>query len=148
MFEPREILAEDHHELAEVQALQSTLNPLSAPPIPNRNPGFQLPPRIWGAMLASYVVFFAAIAAATGGSGHARFAIVVSILYTAMFFGLARVGAGVSGTEAASPLDRGEALQTWTGAMDRKSVFAQVLVVPVTLAIFGLGISTIAAFVL
>lgn len=110
-------------------------------------PGYQFPPRIWGLMLASYAVFFVAILAATGGSGHARFAIVISILYTVMFFGLARIGAGIGGREDASPLDRGHSLQTWTGPMDSKSAHAQVLVVPVVIALFGIGIAAIIAII-
>ena len=94
-------------------------------------------------MVASYAVFFIAIYLATGNSGHARFAIVVSVLYTAMFFGLARIGAKLPGREKASPLDRGAKLSTWTGWMGAGSVHAQVLVVPVVLAIFGIGIATI-----
>lgn len=111
------------------------------------NPGYQLPARVWGMMIACYAGFFAAIFAATGGSGHARFAIVISVLYTAVYFGLARIGARLPGREERSPIDRGLPLQTWTGPMDRISVYSQVLIVPAVLAFFGIGIALIIGFV-
>ena len=52
-------------------------------------------------------------------------------------------GAGYAVSEKASPLDRGAKSSTWTGWMGAGSVHAQVLVVPVVLAIFGIGIATI-----
>ena len=126
-----------------LHALDSAVSPVAAPPVAPDNAGYQLPSHIWAMMVASYAVFFIAIYLATGNSGHARFAIVVSVLYTAMFFGLARIGAKLPGREKASPLDRGAKLSTWTGWMGAGSVHAQVLVVPVVLAIFGIGIATI-----
>lgn len=151
MFESRAAVpVEDHFTetdtVAELLPALETVLPsiaIAAPP----NPGFELPSRLWGAMFACYAAFFLAIFGATGGSGHARFAIVISILYTIMFFGLARLGSQQAGPEARSPLDRGLPLMTWTGAMDSRSVFSQVLVVPVVLALFGTGIAVIAATV-
>lgn len=144
------VLVEDHFAEAEIDAAPALLPALDTilPPVavaPPPNPGFELPTRLWGAMLVCYAVFFVAIFGAAGGSGHARFAIVISILYTIMFFGLARLGAKQAGPESPSPLDRGEPLMTWTGSMDSRSVFSQVLVVPIVLAMFGTGIAVIAA---
>ena len=107
------------------------------------NPGFQFPPRVWGAMLLCYAIFFGTIFMATGGSGHARFAIAVSVLYTAMYFGLGRVFARQAGPEDASPIDRTGILPTNTGPMSAGSVYAQVLVVPLALVLFGIAIATI-----
>ncbi len=112
-----------------------------------RAQGFQFPKRVWVAMLACYGVFFIAILAATGASGHARFAIIVSVLYTAMYFGVARIGSLQGGPEDASPLDRGQDLQTWAGPMSSGSVYSQVLIVPVVLAFFGIAIAAIIAFI-
>jgi len=110
--------------------------------------GFELPSSVWTAMLGFYAVFFVAILAATGGSGRAIFAIVVSVLYIGMYFGLGAVIAGIKGQEKPSPLDRGQRLKTWTGPMDRKSVFGQVLIVPACVAVFGVGIAGICALIL
>ncbi len=150
MFEGRSHIIEDTGNDAEValHALDSASLPVAAPPVAPDNAGYQLPAPVWGMMLASYAVFFIAIFLATGGSGHARFAIVVSVLYTAMFFGLARIGAKLPGRERASPLDRGEKLPTWTGRFSAGSVYAQVLVVPVVLAFFGIGIAAIIAAIM
>lgn len=108
--------------------------------------GFELPRSVWISMLGCYAVFFIAIAIATGGSGSARFAIVVSVLFTTMYFGTARVAARQAGREACSPLERGEDLQTWCGPMERTTVYGQILVVPAAIALFGIGIAVIRAF--
>ncbi len=110
--------------------------------------GFELPSSVWLGMLACYGIFFMAIFAATGGSGHAIFAIVVSVLYSAMYFGLARILSGVGGQEKKSPLSLGRGLQTWTGIMNRKAVFGQVLIVPISVAFFGVAIAIICMVIL
>jgi hypothetical protein len=109
---------------------------------------FEFPANIWVGMIASYVVFFAAIALATGGSGHARFAIVISIVYTAIYFGVGKILARQAGPDGRSPLLRGAPLQTWCGPMDARAVYGQVLVVPMAIAAFGIGIAVICAVVL
>ncbi|MCL6252097.1 hypothetical protein M3P36_13710 [Altererythrobacter sp. KTW20L] len=121
---------------------------VTAAPAQPESRRFELPGNIWVGMIASYAVFFAAIALATGGSGHARFAIVISILYTAIFFGVARILARQAGPDGRSPLLRGEPLQTWCGPMDAKAVYGQVLVVPMAVAAFGMGIAVICAVTL
>ncbi|MCB2067072.1 MAG: hypothetical protein KDE15_10590 [Erythrobacter sp.] len=128
------------HELAALEA--QALVAVVAPPAPAQ-PGFQLPRRVWVAMLGSYATFFLFIALATGGSGHARFAIVVSVLYTAIFFGVARIGARQAGVESRSPLDQGQPLQTWTGPMSKSSVYAQILVVPMAIAFFAVAVALV-----
>ena len=141
MFELKQIVAERDADLAvEVHALQNALQPLAAAPVAPENAGFQLPRGVWKAMFACYGIFFAAIFAATGGSGPARFAIVISVLYTFVYFGVARICARQAGKEAQSPLDRGKMLETWTGLMDGKAVSMQVLIVPFGIALFGIGI--------
>lgn len=109
---------------------------------------FELPGTVWGAMFACYAVFFAAVTVATGGSGHALFAIAISVLYAAMFFGTALVLARQGAAQPSSPLDRAQALPTWTGPMSARAVYGQVLVVPASIALFGVAISVICAAVL
>lgn len=109
---------------------------------------FELPRSVWAGMLASYAVFFVSITVATGGSGHALFAIAISVLYTAMFFGVARIIARQGGADGRSPLLRGEALRTWCGPMDARAVYGQILVVPMAVALFGVGIAVICAAIL
>ena len=141
MFEQHTLLAErEVHPANEVEALDGILQPLSVAPVAPANAGFQLPARVWQIMLSCYGIFFIAIFLATGGSTAARFANVISVLYTTMYFGVARLGARQAGREETSPLDCGGKLRTWTGPMDRKAVFAQVLVVPATVSLFGIGI--------
>ena len=109
---------------------------------------YELPGTLWGAMISCYAVFFVSITVATGGSGHALFAIMISVLYTAMFFATARIVALQGQAQEASPLSRGQALPTWTGPMGAGAVYGQVLVVPACIALFGVGIAVICAAVL
>jgi len=143
MFEERQKTAFDDAAVFDL--------PVARPPHPEPTKpaylGFQLPRRVWIGMLASYGVFFVAIAAATGGSGHARFAIVVSLLYTVMFFGLARVMARQAGAEQVSPVSQQQPLQTWCGPMEPKAVYGQVLVVPAAIAFFAVAVAVVHAVV-
>lgn len=151
MFEQARQFTTGHTELTDpAQRPQLTLVPASEMPARAQPEArrFELPGSVWAGMLGSYAVFFAAITLATGGSGHAVFAIVISLLYTAMYFGLARVIARQAGPDARSPLLRGEPLPTWCGPMDAKAVYGQILVVPMAVALFGVGIAVICAVVL
>ena len=132
-------LADEAHAEVELAALENTVQPAPASPAISSE-GFQLPRAVWGGMIACYAAFFGAMALATGGSGVARFMVVISVLYAAIYFGLARILAKQTGAEKPSPIDRGEVLQTATGPMDAKAVFGQVLVVPIAVAIFGIGV--------
>lgn len=133
----------DHETASEIAALQATLSSVGAPPVAAPNPGYQFPARLKLAMVACYAIFFALILSATGGSAMARFVIAISALYAVMFFGLARLCGNLPGPEERSPLDSGRMLQTWTGPLDSKSVFGQVLVVPIGMVIFGVAIAAI-----
>lgn len=144
MFEQQTITAERAAGLEiETEALEYALQPLAAPLVAPQNAGFQLPKTVWTGMLACYGVFFAAIWVATGGSGAARFAIIISVLYTAVYFGIARIGARQAGPEDLSPLEHGKMLDTWTGLMDSKAVYGQVLAVPFAVAFFGVAVLVI-----
>lgn len=149
MFEPaRQFIADEAEPVAVVERPALTLVPAGVAPAQPEARRFELPASVWVGMLASYAVFFLAITLATGGSARAIFAIVISLLYTAMYFGLARVIARQAGPDARSPLLRGEALPTWCGPMDAQAVYGQILVVPMAVALFGVGIAVICAVVL
>ena len=140
MFEQQDIIAEAGTDCeVELCALESVIPPIPVVVAPQNN-GFELPRSLWIGMLGCYAVFFAAIATATSGSGRALFAIVVSIIYTAIYFGVARIGAKQAGREHPSPLSRGKPLHTWTGPMDAASVYGQVLIVPFAIACFSIAV--------
>lgn len=110
-------------------------------------PGFQLPRSIWQAMFACYATFFAAMAFLVDFQRLGMFMVVVSALYTAMYFGTASILAKLPRLPDLSPLDCGRPLETWCGSMDRNAVIGQVLVVPFGVAFFGVAIAIIAAWV-
>lgn len=106
---------------------------------------FELPTTVWGAMFACYAIFLLALLSATGGA-HASFAIVISAVYVTMFFGTARVMLKHASPQPRSPLDRrGAVLQTAYGPLARGEVYGQVLIVPASVAFFGVAISAISA---
>ena len=146
----RAIVAENPAQPVDLDRPNLKVPALALVPTPAQpeNRRFELPTSVWAGMIASYVVFFASITLATGGSGHAVFAIVISVLYTVMFFGVAWLIARQAGPDAASPLLRGKPLPTWCGPMDAKAVYGQILIVPMAVALFGLGIAVIAAVIL
>ncbi|KEO90450.1 hypothetical protein EH31_10200 [Erythrobacter longus] len=141
MFEQQTIIAERDADFdVELHAMDNAFQPLTAANAAPDNAGFELPRAVWTSMFACYAVFFGAIAMATGGSGAARFAIVISVLYTIIYFGVARIASLQAGPEARSPLEQGGMLDTWTGLMDKRAVYGQVLIVPIAVALFGISI--------
>jgi hypothetical protein len=109
---------------------------------------FELPRVIWQGMIACYAVFLTALLASIGG-GRAGFAIAVSAVYVAMFFGTARVISRQSPPQKTSPLERsGAVLETAFGPLSRSAVFGQILIVPVAVALFGLAIAVVIAVVM
>ena len=109
---------------------------------------FELPALVWRIMVACYATFLLALLGATGGS-HAFFAITISAVYVAMFFGTARVMLKQALPQPRSPLDRRvAALQTAYGPLPRGEVYGQVLIVPAAVAVFGIAISIVAALVM
>ncbi len=105
--------------------------------------GFEFPGWIWAAMFGCYAAFFLFITLATGRDKHALFAIVISALYTVMYFGTAAVLASLKGKERPSPLSRGKYLQTYTGPMSLSAVAGQVLAIPFALAIFAIAVAIV-----
>lgn len=110
--------------------------PKAAPRI-GEQVGFEVPPAIWATMIACYVLFLALLLAATGGA-RAGFAIAISGVYVAMFFGTARAMLRQAPQQPQSPLARyGGKLATFYGPLGRSEVVAQMLVVPGAVVLFG-----------
>ena len=108
---------------------------------------FELPRNIWIAMVGSYAVFLTALLLATGGN-RAAFAIAICGVYIVMFFGAARVMLNQSPPQPQSPIKwQSGQLRTAFGPLGRSEVYVQVLIVPVTAAIFAIGIGIISAVV-
>ena len=118
-------------------------NELRAVPREGERRGFEIPAGIWATMIGCYGVFLAALLGATGGA-RAAFMIAISAGYVAMFFGLAKVMLRHAPQQPRSPLDRpGGRLQTFYGPLGRGEVIAQMLVVPMAIAFFGIAILVI-----
>ena len=125
--------------------LQAELNDNEAPEAPRSGEriGFEIPPAIWRTMVACYGVFLAAMMAATGGA-YAAFAIAISLIYVIMFFGTARVMLRHAAAQPRSPLERaGGELQTMYGPLGARAVVAQMLIVPGSVAVFGIAVLVI-----
>jgi hypothetical protein len=115
-------------------------NERAAPPRVGERIGFEVPPAIWGAMIACYATFLAVLLAATGG-GYAAFSIAISAIYVAMFFGTSKVLLQQGPAQPRSPLaSYGGKLATLYGPLGRGEVVAQMLVVPAAIALFGVAI--------
>tara|TARA_R100001244_G_scaffold47550_3_gene42286 strand:+ start:32007 stop:32447 length:441 start_codon:yes stop_codon:yes gene_type:complete len=110
---------------------------------------FELPASVWIVMFACYAVFFAALFVATGRGIAAIFALLVSIAYTAMYFGTAAIlnGVGAAERKALPPAVQFDGIATQTGWMDNRAAFAQILTVPILLAVFACAFAIIRAFV-
>jgi hypothetical protein len=120
-----------------------TVAPGAQPRAQPEQRGFELPPRIWTAMIACYAVFMTAMATGLGSSGKAMLSIVVAAVYITVYFGTARVVMRQNPAREGSPLDRTGSLGTLYGPMERRAVYGQILIVPVAVALFGIAVSTI-----
>jgi len=106
---------------------------------------FELPVSVWITMFISYAVFFAALFVATGHGMAAIFALVVSMAYAVMYFGTAAILNNVSAAErkALPPTAALGGLETQTGWMGSCAANAQILTVPILLAVFGCAFAII-----
>ena len=110
---------------------------------------FELPGSVWITMFGSYAVFFAALFVATGHGVAAIFALVISIAYTVMYFGTAAVLNNVTAAERKvlpSAVSIG-GIQTQTGWLDYTAANAQILTVPILIAVFACAFAVIRALV-
>jgi hypothetical protein len=109
--------------------------------------GFEIPPRLWVGMVACYGVFLSALLVATGG-GESTLNIAISAFYMVMFFGLVKLLVQHGPKQARSPLDgQARTLQTLYGPLKEREVAAQMLVVPLCVAFFGVAILVIRLWV-
>ena len=109
--------------------------------------GFEIPARLWVGMLACYGVFITALLFATGG-GESTLNIAISAFYMVMFFGLVKTLVRHGPAQGRSPLDGpGRTLQTLYGPLAEREVAAQMLVVPLCVAFFGVAILVIRLWV-
>lgn len=106
---------------------------------------FELPASVWITMFTSYAIFFAALFVATGHGVAAIFALVISIAYTVMYFGTAAVLNNVGAAERRNlpPADSTAGIETLTGWLDNGAANAQILTVPILLALFGCAFAII-----
>ena len=108
----------------------------------------EMPNSIWVTMCAAYVVFFAGLIAATARDNGTIFVIVISVLYTLMYFGVAFVLFNQNRPAQTSLFARGLGpLATYTGPMDKGAVVGQVLTIPACLALFGITMAIFRAII-
>jgi hypothetical protein len=106
---------------------------------------FELPSEVWVVMVGCYGVFLLALLGATGDAG-ASFAIAISAVYIAMFFGTGRAMLRQGPAQPRSPLEQSNArLQTQFGSLSKWEVYLQVLIVPGAVAFFGVAVAVIGA---
>lgn len=120
-----------------------TVAQTAMPPVQPEQRGFELPPRIWTAMITCYGLFMTILIVTLGSNGEAMFSIVIAAVYIAVFFGTAHVMMRQNPANEESPLDRAGVLNTLYGPMDRRAVYGQILIVPFAVALFGIAVSTI-----
>lgn len=108
---------------------------------------FEIPARLWYAMIALYVFFIAAMFAATGG-GYTNVILVLALGLIGMFFGTTRMTLKHGPVQPRSPLDTGDfTLSTLSGALKEREVATQMLIVPACVAFFGFAIVLIRLWV-
>jgi hypothetical protein len=102
---------------------------------------FGLPKPVWIVMFLAYAVFFGALIMVTGHDKSALFMIAISVSYTMMYFGTAAAmnAVGVQGR----PLTVHGDIETFTGRLGKGAAFAQILTVPIMVALFGCVIALI-----
>ena len=106
---------------------------------------FELPMSIWYAMFVCYAVFFSALLMVTATDGGTLYVIAISIGYTVMYFGTAALLNSVS---SAPPVaNRYGDIDTFTGRIGFVAATAQILTVPIMVALFGVVTSIIYAVV-
>ncbi|MVZ97198.1 hypothetical protein EUU23_05705 [Sphingorhabdus sp. IMCC26285] len=102
---------------------------------------FALPKSVWATMFLAYAIFFGALIMVTGHDKSALFMIAISACYTLMYFGTAAAmnTVGAPGRPATVYGD----IDTFTGQLGKAAAFAQILIVPIMVAFFGVVIALI-----
>ena len=106
---------------------------------------FDTPRSIWIAMLASYAIFFLGLALATGRDRITLFMIVVSAGYACMYFGTAYALNSISRSGRTEPVP--VEFDTYAGKLSYWASFAQMLTVPMLVALFAMVIAIIRTIV-
>jgi len=106
---------------------------------------FAMPRGIWPIMFASYAIFYAVMALAAGRDGTTLMMLVISAGYTVIYFGTAALLDRVN--SAGRPRRAARDFDTCTGRMSYRAGFAQILAVPILVAIFGVCIAIMWAVV-
>jgi hypothetical protein len=108
----------------------------------------EMPAWVWRAMGLCYAIFFGGLLYAVGRDGEALFVVCISIAYTLMYFGTAKIMLDVSRPKTPAAFARGVGpLQTNSGPMDAAAVAGQVLVVPACFALFGAAVAIMSAVI-
>ncbi|HSG35390.1 MAG TPA: hypothetical protein VLA37_12710 [Sphingomonadaceae bacterium] len=126
-------------QLQELELLAETDRDRQPDPSERRPEGFQLPGPLWRAMFALYAVFIGALALAAGGSGPARFMLVVAALFMLVYFVTATILARLGGADRGT-VGPAKPLQTIYGPLSARDTWVQVLLIPAALAIFGISV--------
>jgi hypothetical protein len=96
---------------------------------------FELPMAIWYSMFACYAVFFGALLAVTGRDAGTVFVIMISMAYAVMYFGTAALLNSIS--PKTEQIKSKVNIDTYTGPMSFAAAYAQILTVPILVAVFG-----------
>lgn len=113
---------------------------------------FDLPGSIWMVMLLSYAVFFGGLALAVGGSLDALGAVVISVCFAIMYFGVATIMVRIArshrteGSPRTDPASR--SIETLTGTLPFGAAAAQILTVPILFGFFALAIAIIRSIII
>lgn len=108
----------------------------------------EMPASIWIMTFAAYAVFFSGLVAATANDSGTIFVIIISILYTVMYFGVASILFNLNRPEHSSLFARGLGpLATYTGPMDNSAVVGQMITIPACLALFGVAMAIFRAII-
>jgi hypothetical protein len=109
-----------------------------------------MPVAIGRAIVTLYAALITIFFVTMGFSGEARFMIVISGLYVAMFFAVPRIMLEVEGGEGRPTMRQFMAagVDTYTGRLSGAAALAQIFAVPALIALAVLAIGTVALFTL
>lgn len=142
MLYEKDFVADANVTLADKSALNAETALSGHAVVQAEKTDLEMPNSIWITMFAAYVVFFAGLIAATARDNGTIFVIIISILYTLTYFGVASVLFNQNRPDQISLFARGLGpLATYTGPMNKGAVVGQVLTIPACLALFGVAMA-------